>query len=109
MRKLYFKNSGAYLSYGSKSMMLIQGTIFELNSCSENTIHLSCHYSKLKKKDMNLLDAHVTKVLSEPYFKYNKWIVKVEYRCYGSTLETVLMFIEEEKAKEVKEGFTFTT
>ena len=56
---------------------------------------------------MNLLEGTVTEVLSEPLFKWNKWWVEVEYNCYGRFSKTELMFSTEEKAKEVKVGFTF--
>lgn len=57
---------------------------------------------------MNLIDAVVTKVLSEPYLLYNKyWFVDVEYNSYGITSKTNVMCSNEEPAKAVKVGYTF--
>ena len=56
---------------------------------------------------MNLLDASVTKVLGEPFFKWNKWWVRVEYKCWGRDSKTELMFSTEDKAKSVEIGFKF--
>lgn len=52
---------------------------------------------------MNLVDAVVTKVLSEPYLLYNKyWFVDVEHNCYGQVSETNIMCSTEEDAKAIK-------
>lgn len=56
---------------------------------------------------MNLLDHAVTKILSEPYDKYNKWWVRVEYECYGNKGESSIMFNSKEQAEEVKVGYVF--
>ena len=65
---------------------------------------------------MNLIDGHVTKVLSEPilqtYEKEDKkliywWEVEVEYWDDGGTDIKKLSFSTEEKAREVKEGYVF--
>lgn len=57
---------------------------------------------------MNLIDAVVTKVLSEPYLLYNKyWFVDVEYNSYDITSKTNIMCSTEESAKVVKVGYTF--
>lgn len=57
---------------------------------------------------MNLIDAVVTKVLSEPYLLYNNyWFVDVEYNSYGITSKTNVMCSNEESAKAVKVGYTF--
>ena len=58
---------------------------------------------------MNLLDAVVTKILSEPEFKYYKWFVDVEYECYGVIDDTSLMFETKEEANGVKIGHKFLT
>jgi len=58
---------------------------------------------------MNLLEAHVTEIIGEPYFKFNKWWVKVKYNCWGSFGETELMFYKENHAKEIKIGHKFLT
>lgn len=56
---------------------------------------------------MNLLDHTVTKVLSEPYEKYDKWWVRVESECYGSKIESSIMFTSKENAEQVKVGYVF--
>lgn len=56
---------------------------------------------------MNLLDCVVTKVLSEPKHQNNKWIVSVEYDCYGVISQTPLFFNTEEEAKKVKPHYIF--
>ena len=56
---------------------------------------------------MNLLDAHVTKILSEPYFKHNKWWVNVEYLCWGLKSKTQLMFEDKETANNISVGYKF--
>ena len=56
---------------------------------------------------MNLLDHTVTKVLSKPYEKYDKWWVRVECECYGNIGEHLIMFNSKEQAEEVKVGYVF--
>lgn len=56
---------------------------------------------------MNLLDCFVTKVLSKPYEKYDKWWVRVECECYGNIGEHSIMFNSKENAEEVKVGYVF--
>lgn len=56
---------------------------------------------------MNTIDAVVTQVLSEPYFKYNYWFVDVEYSSYGRTSKTNIMCSTEEAAKAIKVGHIF--
>lgn len=65
---------------------------------------------------MNLVDAYVTKVLSEPKFidKYKDegmtwWQVDVEYDCYGRISDQPLTFKTEEEAAAVKVGHHFLT
>ena len=58
---------------------------------------------------MNLLEAEVIEVLSEPYFKHDKWWVTVNYDCYDLKSKTELMFNTEEEAKKVEVGFKFLT
>lgn len=65
---------------------------------------------------MNLLDAVVTKVLSEPKYvdEYAKdgitwWEVKVEYDCWGQVSEGTLTCKTEDEAKEIKVGYEFLT
>lgn len=56
---------------------------------------------------MNLLDHTVKKVLSEPYEKYNKWWVRVEYECYGTKGEASIMFKTKEEAEKVTVHYVF--
>lgn len=56
---------------------------------------------------MNLVDHVVTKVNSEPFFKYGKWFVKVTSDCYGRLTESELMFSTEEAAKAVQVGHVY--
>lgn len=57
---------------------------------------------------MNLLDAKVTKIISsKPKFKYDKYLVKVEYECYGLNSSTYLMFDTENEALDLKIGHEF--
>lgn len=65
---------------------------------------------------MNLLDAYVINVLSEPRFNdsyKNKgvtwWEVDVEYDCWGSKGKRTLSFKTEAEARRVKEGYKFPT
>ncbi|ECW8744235.1 hypothetical protein F4284_07095 [Salmonella enterica] len=53
---------------------------------------------------MNLVDAFVKKVISEPYEEYGKWWIDVEYISWGVPGKTRLMFESKEQALEVKEG-----
>ena len=56
---------------------------------------------------MNLVDAVVVKVRSEPYQKYNKWWVSVSYNSWGCPGATQLMFDTQAEAMTVHEGFRF--
>lgn len=57
---------------------------------------------------MNLVDCYVTKVLTEPYFKYEKWWVKVEFNSYGfCSYGTNIMFDSLDEANNVKVGYKF--
>ncbi len=56
---------------------------------------------------MKELKCKVTKVLSAPYMKYNRWFVDVKYICMGKNLETKLYLESEEKAIAVKAGYEF--
>lgn len=58
---------------------------------------------------MNFLDATVTKRLSKPYYRYNKWCVDVEYDCWGRIEVTILMFKSKEEANCVDVGYEFLT
>ena len=56
---------------------------------------------------MNIVDAVVTKVLSEPHLLFNKYWVDVEYNGYGVISKTNIMCSTEEAAKAIKVGYTF--
>jgi hypothetical protein len=63
---------------------------------------------------MNLLDAYVTEILSEPTFNNQYasedvtwWEVKVVYECWGGLSTTYLTFKSKEEAELVKEGYHF--
>ena len=58
---------------------------------------------------MNTVKAVVKKVLSDPYFKYDTWWVKVECNSYGRVSETELMFKSKQKAESVDIGYEFYT
>lgn len=59
---------------------------------------------------MNLLDATVKEVLSDPYEKYNVWWVKVMATCWSDTPnEKELYFKTKEEALAVKPGWEFLT
>lgn len=45
---------------------------------------------------MNLVDAFVKKVISEPYEEYGKWWIDVEYISWGVPGKTRLMFESKE-------------
>lgn len=56
---------------------------------------------------MNLVDGFVTKVLSEPYEKYGKWWLDVEYVSWGNPGEYTLMFDKKGDALNVEKGYKF--
>lgn len=60
-----------------------------------------------KKKDMNLIDAEVTKVIGEPYPRFLKWWIKVESIDMGGLSEDNLMFDTKEEAEAVQPGYKF--
>lgn len=71
-------------------------------------------YVENQEVRMNLIDAYVTKVLSEPryidkYEDHKWWQVRVEYNSYGRLSETELTFKTEEEAKLVNVGYHFLT
>lgn len=67
------------------------------------------YFQHKKEKTMNLVDAFVKKVISEPYEEYGKWWIDVEYISWGVPGKTRLMFDSKEQALEVKEGYKFLT
>ena len=48
---------------------------------------------------MNKLNAIILKILSNPYFSYNKWWVDVQYDCWGKLDSTKLPFDSKEEAE----------
>lgn len=56
---------------------------------------------------MNLLDAIVVKILSQPFCQYDRWWIKVEYDCWGKKGQTNLMFSDIETAKNISTGYKF--
>ena len=57
---------------------------------------------------MNLVDCHVTKILSEPYYEYGFWWLKVRYDSYGVESETAIMRKENSDLENIEIGFEFT-
>lgn len=58
-------------------------------------------------KAMNVLDFYVTKILSLPYYEYDRWWVKVKANTHGVESTHTLMFDTEEKAASVNVGYKF--
>jgi len=57
---------------------------------------------------MNLIDASVTKLLSDPYLAYGKWWIKVSYKAWSDEeCETNIMFESKEDAEKVTVGYVF--
>lgn len=59
------------------------------------------------KKTMNYCDCFVTKILSEPYFQYEKWWLDVEYDSEGALGLSSLMRDDKDDFKNVGIGFKF--
>lgn len=53
---------------------------------------------------MNRLNAIILKILSNPYFAYNKWWVNVEYDSHGVEDKTNLMFNSKDEAESLEVG-----
>ncbi len=51
---------------------------------------------------MNLIDQEITKILSAPFYKYNRWCVKVEIEDEGGKSETLIM--EDTKLKVLEKA-----
>lgn len=51
---------------------------------------------------MNLIDQEITKILSAPFYKYNRWCVKVEIEDEGGKGETLIM--EDTKLKVLEKA-----
>lgn len=51
---------------------------------------------------MNLIDQQITKILSEPFYKFNKWCVRVEVEDEGGKCETLIM--EDTKLKVLEKA-----
>ncbi len=57
---------------------------------------------------MNQVEAIVTKIISKkPVFEFDKYWMKVDYKCYGLNSTAQLMFDTEQEAKSLKVGDTF--
>lgn len=56
---------------------------------------------------MNLIDLHVTKILSMPFHSAGRWWVDVEANAYGRISTHTLMFDTEEQANNVRVGDVF--
>lgn len=51
---------------------------------------------------MNLIDQTITNILSSPFYKYNKWCVRVEIDDEGGKGETLIM--EDTKLKVLEKA-----
>lgn len=59
---------------------------------------------------MNLLDAYVEEVLSEPKQNEYGWYVEVSYTCWSDKVEhRQLYFKTQEEAAKVTKGYSFLT
>jgi hypothetical protein len=65
---------------------------------------------------MNVVDAHVTEIITPPYFndKYKDegrvwWAVEVEYNSWGVKSKTILTFKTKAEAEKVDVGYHFLT
>lgn len=57
---------------------------------------------------MNNLEAEVIRIISwKPKFEFGKYIVNVEYECYGLCSDTYLAFDNEQDALNLKIGHKF--
>ncbi|WP_409287484.1 hypothetical protein [Pseudomonas guariconensis] len=56
---------------------------------------------------MNKSSCLITKLLGPPYRKFGAWWVDVEYRSFGRTNKTQLMFRTQEGAKAARVGQSF--
>jgi len=53
---------------------------------------------------VNIVDATIVKILSDPELKYEKWFVEVEIDLWGSLSKTSAMFSSEDTARNLKVG-----
>lgn len=58
---------------------------------------------------MNVLNAVVTEVMSDPYEAYGKWWVKVAYDCWGIISQSSVMLDSYDEAAAVSKGYQFLT
>lgn len=58
---------------------------------------------------MNLVDAYVTQVKSDPYPMHGKWFLEVEYTSWGVIGTTNLMLDSERECLAVFPGHKFLT
>ena len=56
---------------------------------------------------MNLIDFFVTEIVSEPYFKYNKWWIDVRADGYGIVSKHTLMFDTKDECLNIDIGYKF--
>jgi hypothetical protein len=55
---------------------------------------------------MNVVDATVIEILSDPYSAYGKWFVRAKVTSWGAESEIDQMFYSESDAKKLKVGDT---
>jgi hypothetical protein len=56
---------------------------------------------------MNLIDLSVTEIISNPYFRYNYWLIDVKAVCYGRESLHSLMFKTKEECLNITIGHKF--
>jgi len=56
---------------------------------------------------MNLIDIYVVEILSEPFYEYEKWWLKVKSNAYGRLIEDTLMFDSKEECLKIKKGYKY--
>lgn len=56
---------------------------------------------------MNLLDATVIEILSEPYQSHVFWCVDVTINVYGTVSESTVYFRSKKEAEECSVGYTY--
>lgn len=56
---------------------------------------------------MNLVDCHVTEVLSRPYERNGLWCVDVKYDSWGHISKGMVFCSSEEEALKVDVGYKF--
>lgn len=56
---------------------------------------------------MDSFEVEVIRVKTKPYFFRERWIVRVEYKCFGRIFNRDLEFKTKELADGVSVGYTF--